>query len=106
MFNILLCYNMLMENNLAEFFKLFSNELRLMILDALTEHEKNVSELVKLTGFSQSNISQQLKILKAANIVSSHKHGKMIFYTLKDTHINEIIEAARVHLEEKNEFST
>ncbi|MFL2043377.1 ArsR/SmtB family transcription factor [Weissella hellenica] len=94
-------YNMFMDKRLSEFFKLFSNVLRLKILKILDHNEQNVSSLVTLTGYSQSNISQQLKILKEADIISHHRHGKQIFYTLKDDHIHEIIVLASNHLEEK-----
>ncbi|SCC05753.1 ArsR/SmtB family transcription factor [Weissella bombi] len=90
-----------MDEQLSEFFKLFSNVLRLKILQILDQHEQNVSDLVTLTGYSQSNISQQLKMLKQADIISSHRHGKQIFYVLKDNHIHEIIALASNHLEEK-----
>ncbi|WP_373065853.1 ArsR/SmtB family transcription factor [Weissella thailandensis] len=92
---------MFMDEKLSEFFKLFSNVLRLKILKILADHEQNVSSLVIATGYSQSNISQQLKMLKNADIISSHKHGKQIFYVLKDDHIRSIIALATTHLEEK-----
>ena len=76
-----------MDEKLSEFFKLFSNVLRLKILKILADHEQNVSSLVIATGYSQSNISQQLKMLKNADIISSHKHGKQIFYAT--THLEE-----------------
>ena len=62
---------MFMDEKLSEFFKLFSNVLRLKILKILADHEQNVSNLVTATGYSQSNISQQLKMLKHADIISS-----------------------------------
>ena len=63
---------------------------RLKILWALMKQEYCVKELAAQMNMSGSAISHQLKILKMARLVSSHKVGKNVFYTLCDEHIKWI----------------
>lgn len=63
--------------------------------------EKNVSEIVKATGCSQSLISHQLKVMKDGDIVKTRRDGLKIYYSLKDGHVKELINIVKEHVEER-----
>ena len=60
-------------DRIAEVFKVLSEPMRLKILDSLRHGEKNVSELIKLTGSQQANVSKHLGIMKKAGVVNSRR---------------------------------
>ena len=71
----------------AEMCKVFSNSIRLEILNLLKGEELSVTELIGKTGLSQSNISQHLSIMKAKDILLAERKGKNVYYTLSDKRI-------------------
>jgi len=58
----------------------FSSLPRIKLLLCLKEKEKNVGELIKNCGLSQSAVSQHLKKLKNWGLVSCYKQGKEVYY--------------------------
>jgi DNA-binding transcriptional ArsR family regulator len=60
----------------------FSSLGRIKLLLCLKEKEKNVGELIKNCGLSQSAVSQHLKKLKNWELVSCYKQGKEVYYKL------------------------
>jgi predicted transcriptional regulator len=60
--------------------KALANEDRLLILCQLTQGERNVGELEKMTGVRQPTLSQQLGILRDEGLVATRREGKYIFY--------------------------
>ena len=70
----------------------FSSLPRIKLLLCLKEKEKNVGELIKNCGLSQSAVSQHLKKLKNWGLVSCQKQGKEVYYKLNKKNIAEIAE--------------
>lgn len=66
----------------SDFLKILANKNRLIILCALVEGEKNVSELEKILGVRQPTLSQQLARLRADKIVETRREAKQVFYKL------------------------
>jgi DNA-binding transcriptional ArsR family regulator len=66
----------------SEFLKSLANKNRLIILCALVDGEKNVSELERILGVRQPTLSQQLARLRADNMVETRREAKKIFYKL------------------------
>jgi len=64
------------------FLKGLANETRLVVLCALADGEKNVSELEHMLGIRQPTLSQQLARLRADNMVSTRREAKQIYYSL------------------------
>jgi ArsR family transcriptional regulator, virulence genes transcriptional regulator len=85
----------------AEMCKVFSNHIRLELLDLLRDRELSVSELMEKTGLSQANVSQHLSIMKAKGIVVSDRKGKNIHYALANPKIIEAFDIMREVLAEK-----
>lgn len=86
--------------DLAEFFKVFGDSTRIKIICALFESEMCVCDLSALLNVSQSAISHQLKTLKAARLVKYRRAGKVIYYSLEDTHIKHIFDDGLKHVKE------
>ena len=71
----------------AEMCKVFTNPIRLEILNLLRDSEMSVTELIQKTNLSQANISQHLAIMKYKGIVTSRRNGKNIHYKLTNPKI-------------------
>jgi len=66
----------------SEFLKALSGRSRLRILCHLSDGEKSVGELVRLTGSRDTAVSQQLALLRKDGIVSSRRDGQMLYYSI------------------------
>lgn len=86
--------------DLAEFYKVFADSTRMKIIYALMENELCVCDIAVIVGTTQSAISHQLRILKQAKLVKYKKDGKVVYYSLDDEHIAEIVKKGREHIEE------
>ena len=87
----------------AEMCKIFSNPIRLEILNLLRDKEMSVTELIKMSKLSQVNISQHLSIMKSKGIVVSQREGKMIYYKLSNPKIIKAFDIIREVLTERLE---
>lgn len=88
-------------DELARFYKLFGNRTRLGITWALGVSEMCVCDLCVLLGMKQSAISHQLRSLKQTQIVKFRREGKVVFYSLNDDHIREVLEVGYNHMQER-----
>ena len=86
--------------DLAELFKIFGDSTRIKILYALIESELCVGDIAQLLNLSQSAVSHQLRILKDAKLVKFRREGKIIFYSLDDEHVRNILNMGMEHVEE------
>jgi len=86
--------------DLAEFFKVFGDSTRIRILSALSHSEMCVCDISGLLSMTQSAISHQLRILKEARLVKYRREGKIVFYSLDDAHVKEIINTGLEHIKE------
>ncbi len=86
--------------DVADFFKIFADSTRIRILWALEESEMCVCDLAALLGMTKSAISHQLKTLRLAKLVKSRREGKVVYYSLRDDHIKEILLTALEHVDE------
>ena len=77
-------------NKLSQLFKILSHVSRLKILRALFDGDKYVSEIIKLSGLGQSNVSKQLKFMEAEGVISSTQLGTLRFYKLESQLIADI----------------
>lgn len=68
----------------SERVKVLSNSDRLKILCVLSDSEMNVQQIELQTDIHQPTLSQQLTVLRKAEMVSTRREGKQIFYQLSD----------------------
>jgi DNA-binding transcriptional ArsR family regulator len=74
----------------AEYFSILSEPMRLRILNLLREGEKCVQELVEATATSQANVSKHLKVMLQAGILSRRSEGTSAYYKVEDELIFEL----------------
>lgn len=79
--------------NLAEFFGACSDVTRAKIICALCISEMCVTDLSQTLGLNQTTCSHQLRLLRAADIVKTRREGKIIFYSLKNKKIEDVMSA-------------
>ena len=85
---------------LSEFYKIFGDQTRLRILDALLNKPLCVNEISELLDMTQSSISHQLKNLRTSNLVKTDKIGKNVYYSISDEHIKIILKYGLEHISE------
>jgi DNA-binding transcriptional ArsR family regulator len=68
--------------NVTEKLKIYAQPQRLMILSCLLNCERNVTEIGDATGITQPALSQQLAELRRADLVSTRKEAKQVWYML------------------------
>ena len=73
---------------LSERIKLLAHPERLRILDALRRDSECVCHLEALLGKPQPYVSQQLRVLRDAGVISDEKQGQNVFYRLTDARLN------------------
>ena len=76
----------------CELLKVLANSDRLMLVCQLTSGELCVSDLEYHTGIQQPTLSQQLGVLREANIVNTRREGKHIFYKLNSSEAMAVIQ--------------
>jgi ArsR family transcriptional regulator, lead/cadmium/zinc/bismuth-responsive transcriptional repressor len=91
---------------LEELFKIFSDATRLRILKALAEGELCVCDIGAVLGASQSAVSHQLALLRAARMVSYRRDGKTIYYRLADDHVGILLQVGLEHVSEGSAAGT
>ena len=96
--------NMLNDDKImlmSEFFKMFGDATRLKVLYALSISEMCVCDISALLDMKQSAISHQLKILRQARLIKYRRDGKVVYYSLDDDHIKQIISKGLTHVNEE-----
>ena len=88
--------------DIADFFKILGDSTRLKILYALLKGEVCVGDLAAATGINQSSVSHQLRFLRQNSVVKFRKQGKIVFYSLDDEHIENLLKDGLEHLLNKN----
>ena len=78
----------------AELFKLLSVDKRIEIIERLKCGPMTVNGLAEKLGVTPSAVSQHLRVLKAAGLVTNERKGYFIHYSLNE----EALEACRERL--------
>ncbi|WDU82543.1 ArsR/SmtB family transcription factor [Caloramator sp. Dgby_cultured_2] len=87
--------------DVAELFKVLGDTTRIKIICALFESEMCVCDIAALLNMSQSAVSHQLRVLKAARLVKFRKEGKVVYYSLDDEHVKMIFDLGLSHVSEE-----
>lgn len=86
--------------DISELFKVFGDSTRSRIICSLSVSEMCVCDIAALLNMSSSAISHQLRILKQSRIVRGRRSGKVVYYSLADSHIEQIFKIAFEHITE------
>ena len=77
--------------SLVRFFSIFSDATRLRILSALAISEMCVTDISRVLDINQTTVSHQLRFLKDAGMVRTDRHGKIIFYSVMNDIVNDVL---------------
>lgn len=78
-------------HTLSEFFSACGDATRAKIICALSISEMCVGDLAGVLGLNQTTCSHQLRLLRAADIVRQRRDGKIVYYSLKNRAIEEVM---------------
>ncbi len=91
----------------AKYFKALAEPMRLKVLNALQDGEKNVRELTEISGCTQANVSKHLSLLAQYDLVKRESRGTSVYYSISDPSVYELCELVcgqigkRISLEEE-----
>lgn len=84
----------LMEKNVetaSQLLKAIGSPTRLMLLCALADGEKSVSELTEALELRQAMVSQHLARLRQEGLVTTRREAQSVFYTIADDTAEQIV---------------
>lgn len=86
---------MLLEqsNLLVALAQALADPVRLAILQSLMSGPATVSELMSLTGATQSNVSNHLALLRERGLVRAERQGRQVVYELRDASVGQLVES-------------
>ena len=91
-------------SKVAMFLKALADETRLKIAYALTlETALCVCDVSSIIGSSVATASHHLRYLKEHGLAKSYRDGKMVYYSLADDHVYQIVTIAYEHSKEMGE---
>ena len=79
----------------VEIFKALADSTRITILETVKDEEKCICEIIPLTDKSQPNVSQHLKVLKIAGLITERKIGTKIMIKASDNSVYQLINIAK-----------
>jgi DNA-binding transcriptional ArsR family regulator len=68
----------------ADYFSVLGEPMRLRLLNLLKDRECCVQELVEATATSQANVSKHLKVMLQAGILARRTQGTLAYYRVAD----------------------
>jgi DNA-binding transcriptional ArsR family regulator len=85
---------------LALIYKALGDPTRLRMVMALRRGEMCVCDLAALLNLSESATSHQIRRLRDLALVKSRRDGQILYYSLDDHHVDELIQVGQDHLVE------
>lgn len=79
--------------DLAELFRVLGHPMRLAVLFTLAEREMSVGDLAERAEIGMSMLSQQLAVLRRAELVATRREGKQVFYSLSAARMGHLRDA-------------
>jgi len=96
-------YSEALMERVSEIFKVLSEPTRIKILEALKKGEKTPSELIKITGAQQANVSKHLSLMRKTGIVAARRVGIKVHFTVKDKRFFTLCDTICDYLARRNE---
>ncbi|HZW56121.1 MAG TPA: metalloregulator ArsR/SmtB family transcription factor [Nitrososphaerales archaeon] len=84
-------------------FKVLSNQVRLKLIEALRDGERDVGQLCSDIKEEQTRVSHELKCLTVCGFANYRRDGKRIIYSLNSKTVIPILDAASKHVEKFGE---
>lgn len=80
-----------MLDDLVGVFSIFSDKTRLRIISSLTITDMCVSDISAVLKINQTTVSHQLRLLRNLGAVNCYRNGKVVYYSLKDELLGDIL---------------
>lgn len=79
----------------ANLCKALADPKRLLLINALRDDARTVSDLAEFLGMSQSNVSQHLGMLRERGVVKATRIGNNVSYQLENRKVVQAIDLLR-----------
>ncbi|HLS60997.1 MAG TPA: metalloregulator ArsR/SmtB family transcription factor [Virgibacillus sp.] len=87
-------------------FKALSDGTRLKIAYSLTlAKELCVHDVANIIGSSTATASHHLRLLRKMKLAKRRQEGKVVFYSLDDDHVRQLVYIAMIHSNEGDEHA-
>lgn len=80
------------ETRQANFLKLLAHPVRIAILKILQEDEACVCHIEATLGYRQAYLSQQLAVLREAEVISDRRDGWNVYYQIENNGILQLLD--------------
>lgn len=89
--------------SVAKIFKALADDTRIKIAYALSqEGELCVCDVANIVGCTMATASHHVRLLRNLGLAKYRKEGKLVFYSLDDEHVIQLIQVAFAHSKEVN----
>ncbi|MBI5585056.1 MAG: winged helix-turn-helix transcriptional regulator [Deltaproteobacteria bacterium] len=88
---------------LASVYKALGDPTRLKMIMGLRGGEMCVCDLAAFLGLTESAISHQLRLLKDQALVKKRRDGQILYYSLDDEHVADLLGVGLDHIREGRE---
>lgn len=83
---------------MSRMFAAFGDASRLRIMLSISNQELCVCELGEVLSMSNPAVSHHLRRLKDLGLVKTRREGKLVYYSLDDDHVRELLTTGREHI--------
>ncbi|MFE8699902.1 ArsR/SmtB family transcription factor [Cytobacillus sp. FJAT-54145] len=85
----------------SKIFKALSDDTRIKVAYSLSlEDELCVCDVANIVGCTTATASHHLRLLRNMGLAKYRKEGKLVFYSLDDDHVKQLIQIAFTHQKE------
>jgi DNA-binding transcriptional ArsR family regulator len=91
-------------SGLASLFAALGDATRARIVHVLLRQEMCTCDISAVVGVSESAVSQHLRLLRELHLVKFRRQGKLVYYSLDDSHVAELVRVGLTHLGHSGEL--
>jgi DNA-binding transcriptional ArsR family regulator len=91
--------------SVSGYFALLAEPTRLRILHAICDSEKTVTDIVRDTGASQTNVSRHLNAMYRAGVLLRRREANFTLYSVADRTVTEICRMVCIHIASREDES-
>jgi DNA-binding transcriptional ArsR family regulator len=89
--------------SVSGYFALLAEPTRLRILHAICDQEKTVSDIVRETGASQTNVSRHLNAMHKAGVLLRRREANFTWYAVADRTVTDICRMVCIHIASRDD---
>jgi len=87
--------------SVAKIFKALADDTRVKVAYALSQEEELcVCDVANIVGCTMATASHHLRLLRNMGLAKYRKDGRLVFYSLDDDHVKQLIQIAFLHSKE------